>query len=324
MRCFCVVLATMIGASAMVIPVGCAGHADRTRPSTDPAAPSPTTSAGVREFQVQLKEVSASTRRSFVAMGDSSSRSPSGASIQLSIGLQDAIGGRLFRVRDSSAVRSVTDGSGRELLKPADGALRGGTYGGRPEFAPSADRSAGSATYQIGITAPRVPESIRRISGEFRVEVAVEDIDRTVPIAGVEEPFEVCPGVTAVVKLLDIPEPPSAPATNPSSFPSQQSQPPRISVEVRTRASTADQLAPVVLSVEVLDATGGAILSLARREESTVGAVFRRRFSTDGNSYTRPERGGPKAPKSFRFHILTSIEPVTIPFEFGPIDLAGD
>jgi hypothetical protein len=324
MRRSCVLLSALIGASAVLLSVGCAGSADRARPSTDPAGASPTTSAGVRDFQVQLRDISASTRRSFVATGDSSSRSPNGASIQLSIALQDAIGGRLFRVRDSSAIRSVTDGSGRELLKPGDGALKSVSYGGRSDFAVSADRSAGPATYQVSITAPRVPESIRRVSGEFRVEVAVADVDRTVPIASVEEPFEVCPGVTAVVKLLDVPEPPPAPATGPSSSSSQQSQPPRISVEVRTRAASADQLAPVVLSVEVLDATGGVLMPLARREESTVGAVFRRRFSTDGNSYSRPERGGPKPPKSFRFQILTSIESVTVPFEFGPLDLAGD
>jgi hypothetical protein len=307
----------------LLIPAGCAGRADRAHPSTGPGA-SPATSASVKDFQAQLKEVSASTRRSFVPTAESSARSQNGATIQLSIGLQDAIGGRLFRVRDTSALRSVTDGSGRELLKPTDGVLKSGSYGGRSEFAPSADRTVSPLIYQASIAAPRIPESIGRISGEFRLEVAVEDVDRTVLIGAVEEPFEVAPGVTAVVKLLDIPEPAPAPSTGPPGFASQQTPSPRISVEVRTRASTADQLAPAVLSVEVLDASGGVLMPLVRREEATVGAVFRRRFATDNSSYSRPERGGPRPPKFFRFHILTSIEQVTVPFEFGPINLASD
>ncbi len=322
-----VVLAAFLGTSTLLTLTGCSASANRARPPASPSSADAATSPSVKDFQVQLKDISASARRTFGTSGDSYARSQNGATIQLSLALQDMIGGRLFRVREGSAIRSVLDGAGRELLKPGEGAiLKPGSSSGRPEFAAVSDTSSRPPAYSITFSTPRVPESIRRIRGEFRLDVAVEDADRTVPIAAVEEPFEICPGVTAVVKMLDIPEPPPPPPTpGPSASSSQQPQPPRISVEVRTRSSTADQTAPVVLSVEVLDSAGGVITPLARREESTIGPVYRRRFTTDSNNYQYPrERGGPKPPKSFRFHILTTVEPVTVPFEFGPIDLGGE
>lgn len=282
-----------------------------------------TVSAPVRDFQAQLREVTATTRRVFATGQDGYARSETGPSLSITVGLRDMIGSRVFRVREGSMIRSVLDDGGRELLQSGEGILRGESGGyGKAEFGAGMERAQVS-TQVVRLTIPRMPEALQKVSGEYRLELVSEDLEKTIELPEVEKPVEIAPGMTVVVKMLDVPpEPVTTGPTQPVSVPGA-----RVSVEIRSGAGTAERPAPAVQTVELLDGAGGVVAVLTRREESTVGEVLRRRFSNTtegGYAASRPERPSAKQPKSLRFRVLTHIETVVVPFEFGVIDLRGE
>lgn len=284
------------------------------------ALAAPVVIANVRDFQVQLKDVTVTSRRVFGTSTDSYSRTPSGASVQVTMVLQDLVGSRVYRVREGAVVRSVVDGSGAELLKNGDEPVKS-MGGSRSEFTITTEqRSSVPSSYQATIPVGAIPTVVRRIAGEFKVEMVNGDLDKIVALPEIEQPVEVAPGITVVLKLLEADPPPTTGTVN-TNGPWMG----RASVEVRTENGTAERPAAVAQSVELLDASGIVLATLVRKEESTVGKTTRRRYTIEpGYSGSRSERGGAgKKPASLRLRVLTEIETVTLPFEFGPVDMSG-
>lgn len=284
------------------------------------AVAAPVVMVSARDFQVQLREVTVTSRRAFGSNADSYSRSMSGTTALVTMGLQDLVGSRIYRVRDGAVVRSVVDGSGAELLRSGEEPVKP-TGGARAEFVITAEqRSSIPPNYQATISLGTIPTLLKRIAGEFKIDVVNGDIEKIVPLPEIEQAVEVGPGITVALKLLETEPPPATGAGGSSGL-----WVGRVSVEVRTENGTAERPAAIAQSVELLDASGIVLATLIRREESTVGKIMRRRYTNEpGYPSGRSERGGAgKKPASLRLRVLTEIETVTVPFEFGPVDMTG-